>query len=667
MASQTKQFILDKPLDPGTITLRRFLEIRAQAHIASGKAQTDAIGNSIRNNPAFEKLLDAPLIDFLEAGFEHHTANPLFIASQKIQNDAEARVARSGEGDPQGINSRRRLYSHVSAIEENIIHQLNLPENRDLKIRYDNFLPRMTDGVVNPDKPGALAERFRFRHENVGYLKKALLEHLTANPQDEHIVRALFMQIDLGFRPGEVERMPISAYRQPTGRGRFKGRTVPGLFIPPGMTKMGSEINIPMSPDIFAQFKANMLRHRRLIGEGGIDALFIDNEGNPIREGDMTRILKGIEVRAPDGTGLMFDVETGREIYKLPRAYLLRNMQITAAAAQGIDAVTSGEMRGRAYRGKAAQEVGYRGKVPGSNTPEEMMPHARVHAYFRAQLTDALGFPEDAILAPDQDIIGAWIASGGKLDNFSSAVASTPGQLIPVSQQPEVSMTTPYNMDQIGNLQARIIDQPADQLAAPADEPEMTEEDRGNMFRRMLGALKGPEGKAAIAALALKEGLEDNENLDKEAVANFVVQTGLEEAAYFATSRGLQAVGMTAGAANPYALAGSFLMSMVSSTSEAADLTPEQRTLEEGKAAERRAADNTRPGGSGTTLYDYYPAIGTAEGAEKAARMDMFMEPDFGEGSSQDIMERVVNQDSMMQDIDQTPTFKDETPGFMAQ
>ena len=89
--------------------------------------------------------------------------------------------------------------------------------------------------------------------------------------------------------------------------------------------------------------------------------------------------------------------------------------------------------------------------------------------------------------------------------------------------------------------------------------------------------------------------------------------------------------------------------------------------LEEGKAAERRAAENIRPGGSGTTLYDYYPAIGTAEGAEEAARMDVFMEPDdMGEGSSQDIMERVVNQDSMMQNIDQTPTFPDETPSFMA-
>ena len=665
MASQTKQFILDKPLDPEKITLRRFLEIRAQAHIASGKAQTDAIGNSIRNNPAFEKLLDAPLIDFLEAGFEHHTANPLFIASQKIQDDAEARVAKKGEGDPQGINSRRRLYSHVDAIEANIIHQLNLPENRELKQRYDNFLPRMTDGVVNPDKPGALAERFRFRHENVGYLKKALLEHLTANPQDEHIVRALFMQIDLGFRPGEVERMPISAYRQPTGTGRFRG-TVPGLYIPPGMTKMGAEINIPMSPDIFAQFKANMLRHQRLIGEGGVDALFIDNEGNPIKEGDMTRVLKDIEVRAPDGTGLMFDVETGKEVYKLPRAYLLRNMQITAAAAQGIDAVTSGEMRGRAYRGTAAQEVGYRGKVPGSNTPEEMMPHSKVHAYFRAQLTDALGFSEDAILAPDQDIIGAWIASGGKIDNFSSAVASTPGQLIPVGQQPEVTMRTPYNMDQIGNLQARVISDPIDQLAAPADEPEMTEEDKSNMFRRLLSVMKGPEGKAVIAALALKEGLEDNEDLDKEDVADFVVQTGLEEAAYFATSRGLQAVGLTAGTANPYALAGQVLMSLTSEA-DAAELTLEERMLEEGKAAERRAAENIRPGGSGTTLYDYYPAIGTAEGAEEAARMDVFMEPDdMGEGSSQDIMERVVNQDSMMQNIDQTPTFTDETPSFMA-
>ena len=186
------------------------------------------------------------------------------------------------------------------------------------------------------------------------------------------------------------------------------------------------------------------------------------------------------------------------------------------------------------------------------------------------------------------------------------------------------------------------------------------------MFRRMLGALKGPEGKAAIAAVALKEGLEDNENLDKEAVANFVVQTGLEEAAYFATSRGLQAAGLTASMANPYALAGQFVMSFTSEA-DAAELTLEERMLAEGKAAELRAADNTRPGGSTDTLYDYRPAIGTAEGAEQAARMDMFMEPDFGEGSSQDIMERVVNQDSMMQDIDQTPTFKDETPGFMAQ
>ena len=662
MAKKTEQFILDQPLDPEKITLRRFLEMRAAGHISSGKASKDTIGDTIRNNKAFARLLDEPLIAFLDAGLEHHTSNPLFIASQEIQARAEKTVASRGEGDPEGVNARRRLYSHVDAIEQNILHQLDLPDNRDLKKRYDNLIPRMTDGVVNPKKPGPLAERFRFRHENVGLLKKALLEHVLANPKDEHIVRALFMQIDLGFRPGEIERMPVSAYKQPTGSGRFKG-TVPGLYIPPSMTKMNAEINIPMSPDIFAQFKANMGRHRRLIGEGGVDALFIDNDGKPIKEGDMTRILKSIEVRAPDGTGLMFDVETGKEIFTLPRAYLLRNMQITAAASLGIDAITSGAMRGRAYRGEASIEVGYQGKVPGSNTAQEMQPHATVHAYFRAQLTDALGFSQDTTLAPDQDIIGAWMASGGKIDTSAGTIGMTTA-VIPVNQQPEISMKLPYNAEQIGNLSPVIVDAP-EELAPPV-EVERTDEDKASIFRRLMSALDDPKLKGAGGAAILSRTLTDD-GVSGEDVADFAVQTALEEGATTATAAALKALRVAPAAANPAALSVVIAGSMT--TPVAGDLTAEQVEEQRIFEMEQRAADNIRPGGSGGTKFDSYPAIGTAEGAAETRRTEMFMEPDMGEGSPADIeevdkariedMSRIAIQDSAMRNTD-------ETPGFMA-
>tara|TARA_Y100001938_G_scaffold140212_1_gene208088 strand:+ start:877 stop:2844 length:1968 start_codon:yes stop_codon:yes gene_type:complete len=651
--AKTDQFIYDKAVDVQTVTLRRFLQLRAAAHIASGKAQKDTIGDTFRNNPAFASLLDEPLIRFLDAGFEMQEANPLYKASMEAQARAAERVAKSGEGDPEGTNARRRLYSHVDAIEENIIHQLSLAENRDVQKRYDNFLPRMTDSVVNPKKPGPLANRFRFRHENVGLLKKGLLDYVLKNPQDEHVVRALFMQIDLGFRPGEVERMPVSAYRAPSGTGRFAKNQVPGLFIPPGMTKMNTEINIPMSPDIVAYFKANMLRHQRLIGQGGVDALFVDNKGNPIKEGDMTRVLKQIEVRGPNGTGLMFDAETGKEILSLPRAYLLRNMNITANFALGTDAVTSGAMRGRAYRGAASIEDGYQGKVPGSHTLEETQPHIRLHTYFREQLTDAMGFSEDMILAPDQDIIGMWLQSGGKIDASQGTIGASQ-VLIGADDATNVNITFPYSEQEAKQMKPITIVQDAPPAALPA--PEETPEERNAVTRDLLRGLHDPKLKAGGAAALLAQGLRDNESLDKEEVADFIVQTGLEEAAYFAGTKGLQALRVASSAANPVALGTQLATSMITPI-EGGDITEEQRLVLDAQAAERRAAENIRPGGSGTTTKSFRPAIGTAEGAEEARLMDVFMEPDFGEGSPQDIMENVVLDDAAMQDIDTTPSF----------
>ena len=659
--STAKPFIFEKPIDPDAVTLRRFLEMRAEAHIASGKAKTDAIGNTIRNNPAFADLLDKPLIKFLDAGFEHHTSNPLFMASDAAVENAQKKVAAGKKDiDPDAVNPRRTLYSHVNAIEQNILFQLNLPDNRELKKRYDNSgISLMTDGVVNPEKPGPLSERFRFRHENVGYLKKALLEHLTENPQDEHIVRALFMEIDLGFRPGEVERMPLSAFHPAAATtGRFKGTTVPGLYILPDATKMGQEINIPMSPDIFAQFKAGMLRHKKIVGEGGVDALFIDNDGNPIKEGDMTRVLKNIQVKAHNGTGLMFDIETGEEIFSLPRSYLLRNMQITAGASLGIDAITSGEMRGRAYRGPGAQEVGYKGVVPGQHRIDQAEPHSRVHAYFRALLTDALELGEEVIIAPDQDFIGAWMASGGDVNTLAASLATSDG-IIPVTEQPTQNPNTPYTKDQLGQLTPRVIKTDIAEDTPPPDlEPEMSDDEKDDMFRRLM---RGLVPKSVVVAAATSG--EDAKNINKEDIGDIVTQLAIEEAMYFAGSKGLQMAGMGASFANPVSLFPQLALSSISPAGPDSDVVPLE---EEVRAAELRAAESIRPGKSRKDTVDYTVAIGKAEGEREAQLIDMFMEPDMGEGSPQDIMERVVNADSMMQDIDQTPTFTDQTPSFMA-
>ena len=257
------------------------------------------------------------------------------------------------------------------------------------------------------------------------------------------------------------------------------------------------------------------------------------------------------------------------------------------------------------------------------------------------------------ILAPDQDIIGMWIQSGGKIDASQGTIGASQ-VLIGADDAASINITFPYSEQEASQMKPITIVQDAPPAALPA--PEETPEERNAVTRDLLRGLHDPKLKAGGAGYLFAQGLRDNESLDKEDVGDFIVQTGLEEAAYFAGVKGLQALRVASSAANPIALGTQLATSLITPV-EGGDITEEQRLVLDAQAAERRAAENSRPGGSGTTTESFRPAIGTAEGAAETRRVEMFMEPDFGEGSPQDIMETVVLDDAAMQDIDTTPSF----------
>jgi hypothetical protein len=257
------------------------------------------------------------------------------------------------------------------------------------------------------------------------------------------------------------------------------------------------------------------------------------------------------------------------------------------------------------------------------------------------------------VLAPDQDIIGMWIQSGGKID-ASQGTIGTSQVLIGADDAASINITFPYSEQEASQMKPITIVQDAPSAALPA--PEETPDERNAVTRDLLRGMNDPKLKAGGATYLLSQGLRDNESLDKEEVGDFIVQTGLEETAYFAGVKALQGLRVASSVAMPLSLAPQLAMSVITPV-EGGDITEEQRLVLEAEAAERRAAENIRPGGSGTTTKSFRPAIGTAEGAEETRRMEMFMEPDFGEGSPQDIMENVVLDDAAMQDIDTTPSF----------
>ena len=353
-----------------------------------------------------------------------------------------------------------------------------------------------------------------------------LLDYAAANPSEAHVVRAIFANMYLGFRPGEVTQMPADALKKAE-----KGSVSPGIFIPPALTKMNAPINIPANPYVTG-FIASQMQSNIAIGENVPDVMFLDDKGKPIPNGKITKVLQNIG----EVDGILFDNETGKGINRLTSAYDLRRIFATAAFFKNYSLVEAGRAVGRPIKEQAGAQAIYASMAPGIYSQEQFKPVMGVGTYYWEQLGEAMGLKPGDILAPDQDIVQAYIDAKSQSQIPASALRSGPladvlrftnyeplidaNQAIAVLPSPftatgeviEGEVTdvtgrgpvTDMSMDDVFDSLNEAIDEDNAQKALPAPETD-PEESKGGKAGKLAkaGKLLGPAG--AVLTLSAAE------------------------------------------------------------------------------------------------------------------------------------------------------------------
>ena len=124
--------------------------------------------------------------------------------------------------------------------------------------------------------------------------------------------------------------------------------------------------------------------------------------------------------------GILFDNETGKGINRLTSAYDLRRIFATAAFFKNYSLVEAGRAVGRPIKEQAGAQGIYASMAPGIYSAEQFKPVMGVGTYYWEQLGEAMGLPPGDILAPDQDIVQAYIDAKAQSQIPASALRSGP-------------------------------------------------------------------------------------------------------------------------------------------------------------------------------------------------------------------------------------------------
>lgn len=505
--------ILEIGFDPDKMTLGRLVEL----YIEKSGMSKDS-GSAMRstfNHPAFAPYKEQPVINFIESALDLDqqgmATNPLTVLFD----------------DPKSsINKKNKALSHVRNIEKNVAHQLKIQKKLG-KYADSGGVPALSETVIKPEKAPARSAKISFNPTKMGEFQMKLLDYAAANPSEAHVVRAIFANMYLGFRPGEVTQMPVDALKKAE-----KGSVSPGIFIPPALTKMNAPINIPANPYVTGII-ASQMQSNVAIGENVPDVMFIDDKGKPIPNGKITKVLQNIG----EVDGILFDNETGKGINRLTSAYDLRRIFATAAFFKNYSLVEAGRAVGRPIKEQAGAQGIYASMAPGIYSPEQFKPVMGVGTYYWEQLGEAMGLKPGDILAPDQDIVQAYIDAKAQSQIPASALRSGPladvlrftnyeplidaNKAIAVLPSPftaageiiEGEVTdvtgrgpvTDMSMDDVFNSLNEAIDEDNAQKALPAPEAEAPETDPDDP-NKPKGAGKKVAGAAAAAAGILASG-----------------------------------------------------------------------------------------------------------------------------------------------------------------
>jgi len=375
LQSGAKFTTLPELMDVQTSTLRDVIKAYEKASGSKGWSST-VIGKG-KVAEIFKPYLDEPAINFIDS-FSDDDTNPLIKAFDTTDK----------------VGSRRTIHSKFRAIEFTLQDQLK--RQGSLVQLFPQGMPLASDRVINPDKPLPKSARYTFNPGKLGEFQVALENYAKANPQDIGVVNALFAQMHLGLRPGEIANAPASALRPPEklskSWGFYLDTDTPGV-------KMDNNLNIAIGPRTYHYMQQGL--------NAGGQNLFVNPDGSPITTGDMTRVVKQIKV-----PGIMEDMENGVKLDALQEAYDLRRMHATTAytlfPGQGDKVAASrGRAVGAVLKGAGA-EKDYIALAPGFYAEASTdVPFAMDAWLFQEARALELGadIPEGQRLSYDTDFI----------------------------------------------------------------------------------------------------------------------------------------------------------------------------------------------------------------------------------------------------------------------
>lgn len=423
--------LINAKFDPATITLRDLMELYAKEKKRSVKSFLGSL-----SPPEFREFMDSPAIEFFESAREDN--NPL-------QRYFDQQAAK-GVG-PGGAN---RAFSAVKLLEENVVHQLKRLKRMGDYADDANGFPKLTETVVEPTKGDPRSKKLRINPTKYGELIVGLVEHARQNPKDAPVVRALMAQIYLGFRPKEILEMPMKE----TIRAADEGSVSKGLFLPAGLAKMDEAVSIPLSPHVESMLNSALESNKSRFGDKDMpDRMFLLDNGKPLPEGSLSRVLKSIKV-----PGILEDARTGEKYDYLTGSYDLRRGHATFVNMLGFDPIVGAEMKARAIKVQGSGTEGpYISKPLGSFTAQQLGPHIALHnaileVFARASGVEGAGLNKGIIFDPREDILESSIKANRLADMPTMNVTEMsevriPGASLPsnitLPAEPEFDADTP--------------------------------------------------------------------------------------------------------------------------------------------------------------------------------------------------------------------------------
>ena len=90
------------------------------------------------------------------------------------------------------INKKNKALSHVRNIEKNVESSAKKIQKKLGKYADSGGVPALSETVIRPEKAPARSAKISFDPTKMGEFQVKLLDYAAANPNEAHVVRAIF-------------------------------------------------------------------------------------------------------------------------------------------------------------------------------------------------------------------------------------------------------------------------------------------------------------------------------------------------------------------------------------------------------------------------------------------------------------------------------------------